>query len=98
MIGEGTNIGAGTITCNYDGKRKHSTFIGDNVFVGSNTNFIAPVTIGNGSIIGAGSTITKNVSDNSLALARSQQIVKEGWAQRRREKELGREEELQQEE
>lgn len=97
VIGEGTNIGAGTITCNYDGKRKHSTFIGDNVFVGSNTNFIAPVTIGNGSIIGAGSTITKNVSDNSLALARSQQIVKEGWAQRRREKELGREEELRQE-
>lgn len=84
-IGESTNIGAGSITCNYDGKQKHATLIGNNVFVGSNTNFVAPVTIGDGSVIGAGSTITKDVPEDALAVARSQQKTKEGWARRRRD-------------
>jgi bifunctional UDP-N-acetylglucosamine pyrophosphorylase / glucosamine-1-phosphate N-acetyltransferase len=72
-IGEGVNIGAGTITCNYDGKRKHKTVIGDGTFVGSNTALVAPVSIGKESIIGAGSTITRDVGDNILAVARSKQ-------------------------
>ncbi|MCX8068958.1 MAG: bifunctional UDP-N-acetylglucosamine diphosphorylase/glucosamine-1-phosphate N-acetyltransferase GlmU, partial [Thermodesulfovibrionales bacterium] len=67
-IGEGTNIGAGTITCNYDGKNKHKTIIGENVFVGSDTQFVAPVNVGEGSYIGAGSTITKDVPPYSLAI------------------------------
>jgi bifunctional UDP-N-acetylglucosamine pyrophosphorylase / glucosamine-1-phosphate N-acetyltransferase len=67
------NIGAGTITCNYDGKRKHKTVIGDGTFVGSNTALVAPVSIGKESIIGAGSTITRDVGDNILAVARSKQ-------------------------
>ena len=73
-IGKNTNIGAGTITCNYDGKRKNKTRILDGVFVGSNTALIAPVKIGKGSIVGAGSVITKNVKDKSLALTRPNQI------------------------
>jgi bifunctional UDP-N-acetylglucosamine pyrophosphorylase/glucosamine-1-phosphate N-acetyltransferase len=85
-IGANTNIGAGSITCNYDGKQKHETFIGSNVFVGSNTNFVAPVTIGDGAVIGAGSTITKDVPQDALAVARSQQKIKDGWARHRREK------------
>lgn len=85
-IGDGANIGAGTITCNYDGKKKHATVIGNNVFVGSNTNFVAPVTVGDGAIIGAGSTITKHVPEDCLAIARAQQQVKEGWAKRYRER------------
>ena len=73
-IGQNSNIGAGTITCNYDGVKKHKTKISDNVFIGSNTSLVAPITISKKSIIGAGSVITKNVSSNSLALARSKQI------------------------
>ncbi|UWG97724.1 bifunctional UDP-N-acetylglucosamine diphosphorylase/glucosamine-1-phosphate N-acetyltransferase GlmU [Dehalobacter sp. DCM] len=73
VIGNDVNIGAGTITCNYDGMAKHRTTIGDNVFVGSNTNFVAPVTIGHHAVIGAGSTITKDVPAESLAIERSQQ-------------------------
>lgn len=76
VIGKKVNIGAGTITCNYDGKNKHKTTIGDNVFVGSNVNFIAPVKIGSGAKIGAGSTITENISKNTLAIARARQIEK----------------------
>ena len=73
-IGNNVNIGAGTITCNYDGKNKHKTKISDGAFIGSNTSLVAPVKIGKKSIVGAGSTITKNVKNNSLALTRSNQI------------------------
>ena len=79
-IGEKSNIGAGTITCNYDGFMKHKTTIGHDVFVGSNSALIAPVTIGNGAVIGAGSTISKNVPDNALGITRAPQITKDGWA------------------
>ncbi len=74
-IGAEANIGAGTITCNYDGKKKHPTVIEDNVFVGSNTALVAPVTIAQGAVVGAGSTITENVPENSLAVARSKQVA-----------------------
>ena len=73
QIGKNTNIGAGTITCNYDGIKKNKTIISDNVFVGSNTSLVAPVKIKKKSIIGAGSVITKDVKENSLALERSEQ-------------------------
>ena len=73
-IGNSVNVGAGTITCNYDGVKKNKTKIKDNVFIGSNTSLIAPVKIDKDSIIGAGSVITKNVNKNSLALSRSSQI------------------------
>ena len=73
-IGSQTNIGAGTITCNYDGVKKHKTIIGDDVFVGSNSTLIAPVSINQGSIIGAGSVITKDVGADDLAISRPQQI------------------------
>jgi bifunctional UDP-N-acetylglucosamine pyrophosphorylase/glucosamine-1-phosphate N-acetyltransferase len=75
-IGKSTNIGAGTITCNYDGKRKNRTKIQDEVFIGSNSSLVAPVTIGKKSVIGAGSVITKNVRKGSLVLARAKQIEK----------------------
>lgn len=81
-IGKEVNIGAGTITCNYDGLSKHATTIGDRVFVGSDTQFIAPVKIGKGSIIGAGSTITEDVPPDSLALSRAKQVNKKGWAKK----------------
>ena len=83
-IGEGTNIGAGTITCNYDGVNKHRTRIGKGVFVGSDTNFVAPVSVGDGAYIGAGSCITKDVPADALAVSRSRQIAKAGWAAARR--------------
>lgn len=76
-MGEDVNIGAGTITCNYDGKNKHKTVIGDRAFVGSNTNLVAPVKIGKDALIGAGSTITEDVSDRKLAIARARQVIKE---------------------
>jgi bifunctional UDP-N-acetylglucosamine pyrophosphorylase / glucosamine-1-phosphate N-acetyltransferase len=82
-IGEGVNIGAGTITCNYDGENKHKTVIEDRVFVGSNTTLVAPVTIKQGAYIAAGSCITRDVPAESLALGRAQQVVKEGWVQRK---------------
>ncbi|WP_110669705.1 bifunctional UDP-N-acetylglucosamine diphosphorylase/glucosamine-1-phosphate N-acetyltransferase GlmU [Salinicola halophilus] len=78
-IGAGTNIGAGTITCNYDGANKHRTRIGENVFVGSNTALVAPVTVGHGATIAAGSTITREVAESDLAIARSRQTAKSGW-------------------
>ncbi|HET6724380.1 MAG TPA: bifunctional UDP-N-acetylglucosamine diphosphorylase/glucosamine-1-phosphate N-acetyltransferase GlmU [Gammaproteobacteria bacterium] len=78
-VGSGVNVGAGTITCNYDGVNKHRTVIGDNVFVGSDTKFVAPVTIGSGATIGAGSTITKDVPANELALERARQTIVRGW-------------------
>lgn len=78
-IGTGVNIGAGTITCNYDGVNKFITDIGDNVFIGSNSALVAPVKIGNGSTVGAGSVITKNVEAEELAIARGKQINIQGW-------------------
>jgi bifunctional UDP-N-acetylglucosamine pyrophosphorylase/glucosamine-1-phosphate N-acetyltransferase len=83
-IGEGTNIGAGVITCNYDGVNKHSTRIGKNVFVGSDSTLVAPVTVEDGAFIGAASCITKDVPCDALAVARARQITKEGWAAARR--------------
>ncbi|RNC28682.1 MAG: Bifunctional protein GlmU [Candidatus Dichloromethanomonas elyunquensis] len=79
IVGKEVNVGAGTITCNYDGKNKYQTIIGDKTFVGSNTNFIAPVKIGQDAVIGAGSTITKDVPDKALAIERSQQKNVENW-------------------
>ena len=76
LIGKSVNIGAGTITCNYDGFKKSKTNIKDNVFIGSNSSLVAPLTIGQGSVIGAGSVITKNVGQKSLALTRSLQTEK----------------------
>lgn len=78
-IGAKTNIGCGTITCNYDGFNKSKTIIGEHSFIGSNTNLVAPVTLGKNSFVAAGSTITENVPDDSLAIARQRQINKEGW-------------------
>jgi bifunctional UDP-N-acetylglucosamine pyrophosphorylase/glucosamine-1-phosphate N-acetyltransferase len=83
-VGEGTNIGAGTITCNYDGVNKHITRIGKGAFVGSDSTLVAPVTVGDGAYLGAGSCITRDVPANALALGRARQIVKEGWAADRR--------------
>ena len=73
-IGKSVNVGAGTITCNYDGIKKYKTRIKDNVFVGSNSSLVAPITLAENSIVGAGSVITRNVSKKSLALTRSQQL------------------------
>ena len=89
-MGDRVNIGAGTITCNYDGFQKHQTIIEDEVFVGSNVNLVAPVKVGKGAIIGAGSTITQEVPSDSLALERSEQVNKEGWAARWRKKRKGK--------
>ena len=85
-IGARSNIGAGTIFCNYDGVRKNLTTIGDGAFVGSNSTLVAPVDVGEGSYIGAGSVITKAVPADSLAVGRAHQVVKEGWAKKRRER------------
>jgi bifunctional UDP-N-acetylglucosamine pyrophosphorylase/glucosamine-1-phosphate N-acetyltransferase len=85
-IGAGVNIGAGTITCNYDGVRKHKTIIGDGVFVGSDSTLVAPVRLGKGSYVGAASCITEDVPEDALAIGRSRQIVKEGWAGEKRKK------------
>ena len=79
-VGERTNIGAGTITCNYDGVLKHFTHIGKDAFVGSDSTLVAPVTVGDGAYVGAGSCITKDVPAGSLAVGRAHQFVKEGWA------------------
>ncbi len=83
-IGEGTNIGAGVITCNYDGVQKHTTRIGNRVFVGSDSTLVAPIAIGDGAYIGAGSCITREVPEGALAVGRSRQVTKEGWATARR--------------
>src|SRR5258706_7284506 len=85
-IGTQVNVGAGTITCNYDGVNKHETKIGDRAFIGTNTSLVAPVTIGEGAYIGAGSTITKDVPPGALAVGRAQQVVKDGWAARKAKK------------
>ena len=83
-VGEGTNVGAGTITCNYDGVNKHVTRIGKGVFVGSDTTLVAPITVEDGAYIGAGSCITKNVPTGALAVGRGRQVTKEGWAAARK--------------
>ena len=78
-IGSGVNIGAGTITCNYDGANKHRTVIEDGVFIGSDTQLVAPVTVGKDADIGAGSTITKDVPQGKLTLSRARQVTVPGW-------------------
>jgi bifunctional UDP-N-acetylglucosamine pyrophosphorylase/glucosamine-1-phosphate N-acetyltransferase len=83
-VGKGSNIGAGTITCNYDGVAKHKTVIGDHVFVGSDSALVAPVRIGSGAYVGAGSVITDNVPPDALAIARGRQVNKKGWAKAKR--------------
>ena len=85
-IGEGVNIGAGTITCNYDGVNKHKTIIEDGSFIGSDATLVAPVKVGRGAYVGAASCITQNVPPDSLALGRAMQVVKEGWAKKKKEK------------
>ncbi|MDA1306292.1 MAG: bifunctional UDP-N-acetylglucosamine diphosphorylase/glucosamine-1-phosphate N-acetyltransferase GlmU [Acidobacteria bacterium] len=82
-VGDGVNLGAGTITCNYDGEKKHKTTIGDGVFIGSDSQLIAPVTIGRDAYVGAGSTITNDVPEGALAIGRGKQVNKDGWATKR---------------
>ena len=85
-IGRNVNIGAGTVTCNYDGAQKHETIIEDDTFIGSNTALVAPVTVGTGAVIAAGSTITKDVSPNDLGIARSKQVNKPARGLKRKRK------------
>ena len=82
-IGKNTNVGAGTITCNYDGKDKHKTVIGNESFIGSNSALVAPVTIGSNVTVAAGSVITKDVPDNALGLGRAKQSNKENWSKKK---------------
>jgi bifunctional UDP-N-acetylglucosamine pyrophosphorylase / glucosamine-1-phosphate N-acetyltransferase len=90
-VGEGANVGAGTITCNYDGVAKHRTDIGKGAFIGSNSALVAPVKVGDGAYIGTGTVVTKDVPAGALAIARAKQTVKEGWANRLRQvKALGK--------
>lgn len=85
-VGADVNIGAGAITCNYDGRAKHETVIGDGAFVGTNASLVAPIVIGEGAYIGSGSVVTKDVPPGALAVERSPQVVREGWATRRMRK------------
>jgi bifunctional UDP-N-acetylglucosamine pyrophosphorylase/glucosamine-1-phosphate N-acetyltransferase len=85
-IGAGVNIGAGTITCNYDGEKKHPTTIGDGAFIGSDSQLIAPVTIGEGAYVAAGSSVTDDVPPGALGVARARQVNISDWARRRRQK------------
>ena len=84
LIGQSTNIGAGTITCNYDGVSKNKTIIEDNVFIGSNSSLVAPLKISRNAVIGAGSVITKNVNKNSLALTRPNQVEKKNYKRKKK--------------
>ncbi len=86
IIGAGVNVGAGTITCNYDGVNKHVTELGDNVFIGSDTQLVAPVKVGQGAYVGAGSTVTQDVPPMSLALSRTPQVNKEGWVEKKKKR------------
>ncbi|MBQ0108025.1 MAG: bifunctional UDP-N-acetylglucosamine diphosphorylase/glucosamine-1-phosphate N-acetyltransferase GlmU, partial [Phascolarctobacterium sp.] len=81
-MGGGVNVGCGSIMVNYDGKKKHRTQVGDDVFIGCNSNLVAPVKIGDGAFIAAGSTITKDVPGDALAVARAKQKNIEGWAKK----------------
>jgi bifunctional UDP-N-acetylglucosamine pyrophosphorylase/glucosamine-1-phosphate N-acetyltransferase len=83
-VGKRVNFGCGTVTCNYDGKKKYRTTIGDDCFVGCNTNFVSPINVGDGVYIAAGSTITEDIPENSLSIARARQINKEGWKDKRK--------------
>ena len=85
-VGDGCNFGCGTITCNYDGFQKHRTTIGSGVFVGCNTNLVAPVTVEDGAFIAAGTTVTQPVPEDAMAIGRVRQEVKEGWAAENRQK------------
>ena len=85
-VGPGVNIGAGTITCNYDGVSKYPTHIEAGAFVGSNSTLVAPVTVGAGAYVGAGSVITRDVPPDALGVGRARQLIKEGWARLRRER------------
>lgn len=85
-VGKNVNLGCGTIFVNYDGYKKHKTIVGDNAFIGCNSNLVAPVNIGEGAYIAAGSTITEDVPPHSLAIAREKQVVKEGWVLKRKQK------------
>ena len=80
------NVGAGVITCNYDGEKKHPTTIGDGAFIGSDVQLVAPVRVGAGAYVGAGTTVTEDVPDGALALSRPPQINKPGWVAKRKEK------------
>ena len=84
-VGPGVNVGAGTITCNYDGTAKHPTRIEAGAFVGSDVTLVAPVTVGEGAYVAAGSTVTEDVPPGALALGRSKQVNKEGWAAQRKQ-------------
>jgi bifunctional UDP-N-acetylglucosamine pyrophosphorylase/glucosamine-1-phosphate N-acetyltransferase len=81
-VGAGANIGAGTITCNYDGYFKYKTVIGERAFIGSNSSLIAPLKIGRDAIVGAGSAVSRDVADGELRLVRAEQLIKPGWADR----------------
>ena len=83
-VGKRVNFGCGTVTCNYDGKNKYRTVIGDDCFVGCNTNFVSPINVGDGVYIAAGSTITEDIPENSLSIARARQVNKEGWTDKRK--------------
>jgi len=89
-VGEKANIGAGTITCNYDGFNKSHTDIGAGAFIGSNSSLVAPIKIGDGAYVGSGSVVTKDVTENALAVARGKQMEKTGWAERFRKIQLKR--------
>jgi bifunctional UDP-N-acetylglucosamine pyrophosphorylase/glucosamine-1-phosphate N-acetyltransferase len=86
FLGDHVNVGAGVITCNYDGFHKNRTVVGAGAFVGSNANLVAPVRVGSGAVVAAGSTVTRSVPPHSLVLERSAQIIKKGWARQRRQK------------
>jgi bifunctional UDP-N-acetylglucosamine pyrophosphorylase/glucosamine-1-phosphate N-acetyltransferase len=85
-LGRDVNVGAGTITCNYDGEKKHLTVLEDGVFIGSDTQLVAPVTVGAGAYVGAGSTITTDVPPGALALSRVEQNNLEGWVEKKKNK------------
>jgi len=85
-IGADCNIGAGTITCNYDGERKHRTILRDGAFIGSDTQLVAPVEVGEGAYVGSGTTVTKTVPAGALAISRPPQVNVPGWAERRRKR------------
>ena len=85
-LGRGVNVGAGTITCNYDGEKKHPTVLEDGVFIGSDTQLVAPVRVGRGAYVGAGATVTHDVPPGALAISRAPQRNIEGWVERRKAK------------
>jgi bifunctional UDP-N-acetylglucosamine pyrophosphorylase / glucosamine-1-phosphate N-acetyltransferase len=86
VVGSGVNVGAGTITCNYDGVHKFQTTIEDGVFIGSDTQLVAPVKVGAGAYVGAGTTVTVDVPPRSLAISRTPQLNKEGWVDKKKSK------------